>query len=244
MSETGALFYDNPAVFSIYQERREQSSSANQTLEWPIIEEWLAQRSYPQVLDLGCGDAAIAPWLLKQGTQHYHGLDGSARMIELASALRTPQLHLQQAYIENWEYPEIPTFDLVLSRLAFHYIEDIQPVFQKIFRALKPGGDFVFSVEHPVITSNQLSLKQGANRQDWVVDRYFQTGKRNVSWMGRQVLKYHRTVEDYYQSLKQNGFMIQDLRESCPKATQIKDKKLFEKRSRIPLFLLLSARKP
>jgi hypothetical protein len=92
-----------------------------------------------------------------------------------------------------------------------------------------------------VITSHQVSLKQGANRQDWVVDRYFITGKRNVSWMGAQVLKYHRTVADYYQALKQSGFRIEDLQESKPQSSQFKDKKLFEKRSRIPLFLLFRA---
>lgn len=242
MGETGALFYDNQTVFNTYQERREQASSANQTLEWPIIQAWLSQRAYPNVLDLGCGDAAIAPWLLQQGTQAYLGLDGSSRMIDLAQQNRSSQIKVQQAYIENWHYPE-NHFDLILSRLAFHYIEDIAPVFAQVFNSLKPQSDFIFSVEHPVITSHQMGLKQGANRQDWVVDRYFQTGKRNVNWMGGQVLKYHRTVEDYYQSLKQAGFIIQDLRESRPDALHIKDKKLLEKRSRIPLFLLFSAHK-
>ena len=44
--------------------------------------------------------------------------------------------------IEGYEYPA-ERYDVVLSSLALHYVEDLSAVFQKIFRTLRPGGDFV-----------------------------------------------------------------------------------------------------
>ncbi|WP_199313887.1 hypothetical protein [Leptolyngbya sp. FACHB-671] len=40
-----------------------------------------------------------------------------------------------------------------MARLALHYVADLAPVFTNIFRTLAAGAQFVFSVEHPVITS-------------------------------------------------------------------------------------------
>lgn len=244
MADAGAFFYDNPNVFAIYQERRGQTTSANDTLELPLILASLPSLQERDILDLGCGDAALAPQLLQAGARSYLGVDGSSNMVALArQQSQADHFAIEQDFIESFPYPE-QAYDLVLSRLAFHYVEAIEPVFAKIFTALRPHGYFVFSVEHPVITSHQLSMKQGANRQDWVVDRYFETGRREVHWMGADVLKYHRTLEDYYQALKKTGFTLEDLRESKPQTQYFKDRKLLEKRSRVPLFLILSARKP
>lgn len=243
MSDTGALFYDRPEVFATYAERRQQATSANQTLELPIIQALLPELTGSHVLDLGCGDAEIAHELFVRGASAYTGVEASAKMLGLAQqqAFKAGQVKLEQGYIENWDYPS-EQFELVLSRLAFHYVEAIEPVFELVARSLKPGGYFVFSVEHPVITSHQLSMKAGANRQDWAVDRYFDSGKRHVSWLGGQVLKYHRTVEDYFCALQQH-FQILALRESRPDPKRFKDRKLFEKRNRVPLFLMFKAQK-
>jgi SAM-dependent methyltransferase len=145
--------------------------------------------------------------------------------------------------IENWTYPQA-TFDLVIARLSLHYIANLAPVFTKIFHTLAPPGRFVFSVEHPVITSCDQGWTSGTPRQGWLVDNYFTTGERVTHWLGGTVKKYHRTVEDYFHLLQQAGFIIDDLREACPQRENFYDIQTYERRSRIPLFLILAARKP
>lgn len=244
MADTGALFYDNPSVFATYSDRRQQATSANDTLEAPVFRSLLPPVQDLDAIDLGCGDAALARELFAQGLRSYWGIDGSHRMIELAQQVTTGlPVRLEQDYLETWDAPATST-DLILSRLAFHYVEDPSPIFARMAQALRPGGHVVMSVEHPVITSHQVSMKQGANRQDWVVDRYFETGMRKVSWLGGEVLKYHRTIEDYFGGLQQAGLVVEALRESRPDPSLFKDKRLLEKRSRVPLFLFLRARKP
>lgn len=44
-------------------------------------------------------------------------------------------------------------FDLWVSSLAVHYIEDFDTLLRQIHRLLTPGGTFVFSQEHPFTTA-------------------------------------------------------------------------------------------
>ena len=61
--------------------------------------------------------------------------------------------------------------------------------------------------------------------------------------MGGRVVKYHRTVEDYFGALQQAGFAVEQLREARPSPEQFADPATYERRQRIPLFLILAGRK-
>jgi hypothetical protein len=75
------------------------------------------------------------------------------------------------------------------------------------------------------------------------VDHYFDSGRRVTHWLGEQVVKYHRTVEAYFQGLQTAGFVIEHLRESRPERSWFIDNETYQRRKRIPLFLFLAARK-
>ncbi len=62
--------------------------------------------------------------------------------------------------------------------------------------------------------------------------------------MGSTVTKHHRSAEGYYAALKAAGFTVDDVREACPQRAHFHDDADFERRERIPLFLLMAARKP
>lgn len=148
-----------------------------------------------------------------------------------------------QATIENWDYPA-QAFDLVVSRLVLHYIKDVDEIFRRVYRTLTNNGRFVFSVEHPVITSCDRAWQGIGKRQDWLVDNYFDTGQRITSWMGGQVIKYHRTVENYFVSLQQAGFLVESLFEAEPQSVRFEnDTETYQRRKRIPLFLIMAGQK-
>lgn len=241
----GPAFYDDDTVFQTYVGRRERVDNANDTLEKPVLLELIGQVGGLRVLDLGCGDAVIGREILERGAQAYVGVDGSHNMVELArQALAGTSGEIVQADMQTWEYPQA-AFDLTLSRLALHYLSDaeLEHVLARIFDALRPGGRLVFSVEHPVITSCDRGWETGV-RQAWLVDDYFNTGRRVTEWMGGQAVKYHRTVEGYYGMLQAAGFEILSLRESHPQREWFQDADVYERRKRIPLFLFLMATKP
>lgn len=240
MSYNGSDFYDNDTNFENYMQRRQGQENANDTLEKPIIWQLLGDVSEQLVLDLGCGDAGFGVELLEKGCASYVGIEGSRNMVEAASNnLAGCNGTVVHTRLEDFTYPR-DSYDLVLSRLAIHYLQDIERVFQCIYQSLKPSGRFVFSVEHPVITS---TLQPSGTRTNWVVDNYFIEGYREQQWLGGTVHKYHRTVEDYFRVMQKAGFIVEQLRESSPVREHFIHEETYERRRRIPLFLFLAGRK-
>ena len=239
----GSDFYDEEDVFNIYMRARDNTQSANDTLEEPAFLELLGDFKNATILDLGCGDGRFGQYLLQNGCQSYTGIEPSKRMVERAeNTLIQPNATIYHQSMEAWQYPNMH-FDIVLSRLALHYVDDIASVFEQVCNSLKPQGRFIFSVEHPIITSYDTPRDKSGKRQQWIVDNYFATGKRNVKWMNSEVTKYHRTIEDYFVALQKANFLVEQLREPRPEPERFEDKALYERRQRIPLFLLFSAKR-
>lgn len=239
MSEGAEVFNDEKRVSS-YQSFRHRASSPNESLEKPIILELLGDVSGEKILDLGCGDALFARDLLLAGAQSYLGVEASQQMVQLAQKnLQDVAGEVVQQSMEDWSYPAAQ-FDLVVSRLALHYVADLEEQFGKVNRTLKSNGRFIFSIVHPVITSSDKSRAGGGLRQDWIVDDYFSSGPRKVFLSGVFVKQYHHTVEEIFISLQRAGFFVEQLRESRPQRDHFTDADLYERRKRIPLFLFFA----
>lgn len=240
---TGPDFYDHEDVFERYSSRRGIPDNPNDTLEKPVLMELVGEVSGARILDLGCGDAAIGREMLERGAYSYLGVDGSLNMITLArQTLEDTGGEVERVDLDHWTPPEA-AFHLVISRLVFHYIADLDRLLDGIFHSLTKDGRLVFSIEHPVMTSCNRSYPPGSIRQDWIVDDYFQTGPRTPLWLGQKVLKIHRTVEDYFTALTRAGFQVDSLRESRPRREQFASEETFQRRLRIPLFLFFAARR-
>lgn len=243
MAYNGPAFYDNDAIFNTYMARRSRPDNPNDLLEEPVILALIGELTGRRILDLGCGDAAFGRQALAQGCQSYLGVEGSHNMTQAAQENLTGTTGaIVQATVEAWEYPA-EAFDVVVSRLVLHYIEDVGNVFEKIYHSLVPGGRFVFSVEHPVITSCDRGWQGNGPRQAWVVDDYFNSGQRTTLWMGGHVVKYHRTIENYFSGLQNAGFIVENLKEATPRRERFTDLDTFQRRQRIPLFLIMAGRK-
>jgi SAM-dependent methyltransferase len=243
MTYNGPAFYDDDAIFNTYMARRSRSDNPNDTLEKPVIFELVGELTNQRILDLGCGDAAFGREALTKGCQTYLGVDGSRHMVEAARQnLAGTTGNVVHAAVEAWDYPA-ETFELVVSRLVIHYLKDVDTVFREIYKTLVAGGRFVFSVEHPVITSCDRGWQGNGPRQDWIVDNYFNTGQRLTTWLGGQVVKYHRTVENYFVGLQRAGFVVESVREAEPQREWFEDDDTYQRRQRIPLFLIMVGKK-
>ena len=243
MATQGSDFYDDDEVFKTYMMHRQRPENPNDTLEKPVLMELLGNLTEKRILDLGCGDGNFGLEALKGGCAAYTGVEGSSNMVEVAlKNLAGTTGQIIHANLESWIFPEAD-FDLVVSRLVLHYIELLDSLLSNVYRSLAPLGRFVFSVEHPVITSCDRAWLGQGQRQEWLVDDYFATGPRITNWLGGQVIKYHRTLENYYGSLQRAGFVVESVRESCPQRANFLDEETYRRRMRIPLFLLLAGKK-
>lgn len=235
--------YDDDEFLQAYLSKRAKGRSPNEILEEPIINELLGDVKGKHIIDLGCGDGNYGNSLINKGAAHYHGVDGSKNMIELAQQnLKNASAVFQCNDLENIVLP-IEKYDLALSRLVLHYIEDLGPLLTKVEATLKKGGSFICSVEHPVITSCYDAYHKKTKRRNWIVDNYFHSGERTNIWIGKAVIKYHKTIETYFQLFQKANFEIAQIRESKPLPQYFEDQTEYERRMRIPLFMLFKLNK-
>lgn len=243
MEFRGAAAYDEEDFFESYMKRRSRPESPNNSIEKPVLIELIGDPQGLSVCDLGCGDAEIGVELLQKGCNSYTGVEGSKNMAGIAAKhlAGMPGL-IQQSSMEEWK-PDLIQYDLVLSRFALHYLPDLESVLEKVYSTLVPGGRFIFSVQHPVLTASTKSAEVSGRRTDWIVDDYFTLGERAEPWIGKKVIKYHRTTEEYFRLLIQSGFTVEDLREGTPRFENFTDETEYERRKRIPLVLIFSCSK-
>jgi SAM-dependent methyltransferase len=236
----GGSFYEDPELFERYRQHRAWPLNPNIVMEAPALFAEIGPVSGLRVLDLGCGNAEIGRELCSAGAARYLGIDGSARMIE--AARRKLEGTTGEAVLCDIEDLAEPagSFDLVLSRMALHYVADLGGVLRACRACLAPGGRVVFTVVHPVITSHDARESSTEPRQNWVVDGYFSTSPREQRWLGTTTVWHHRTIEDYVTELRNAGFALTSLRECAPSREQFADDAEYERRRRIPLVLLLA----
>lgn len=117
--------------------------------ERPAMLSLLPDVSGNRVLDAGCGTGWYADWLLEHGAE-VAAIDASTGMVEQARDRLNDRAPVQQADLNESLPFEKDTFDIVVSGLAFDYVEDWESLFTELRRILVPGGVLVFSVRHPL----------------------------------------------------------------------------------------------
>lgn len=127
-----------------------ESKAENGYIEQPAIRNQIGNVDGLNVLDAGCGPGILSSYLLDKGAS-VTAFDISPKMIELAK-VRTS--HRSELYIADMAKPlpfiKDETFDLVVSSLAIDYVKDWNTPLSEFWRALKAGGRFVFTVQHPM----------------------------------------------------------------------------------------------
>lgn len=105
-----------------------------------------------RVLEVGCGAAQCARWLVAAGALPV-GLDLSAGMLAAAARLSASagvRVPLVQADAERLPFADA-SFDLACSAHgAVPFCADSAAVMREVARVLRPGGRWVFATPHPV----------------------------------------------------------------------------------------------
>ena len=237
--------YDDPDFFAGYRDLRTNDSGLNGVLEMPALQALLPDLAGAHVLDLGCGFGDFARLARARGAASVTGVDISERMLRVA-ALRTQDPAIVYVHAAVEAYRPARTFDVTVSSLALHYVEDYAGVVRWVFDALTPGGCFMFSVEHPMCTAHPVGWVKDADgtKLHWLVDRYRDEGPRATRWFVDGVVKYHRTVETYVGALLAAGFALTHLGGPGPAPAALAARPDLVNENRRPPFLLLAARRP
>ncbi len=139
-------------------------------------------------------------------------------------------------------------FDLVVSSLVFHYVDDYPGLVSRIAGWLAPGGVLVYSTEHPIFTARLPGdgwvLDDTGRRTRWSLDRYADEGARDETWFVPGVRKVHRTLATLVNGLLDAGLVVERVVEPTPSEQWLHDHPQALDERRRPIFLLARARKP
>lgn len=238
--------YDDINFFDQYSKMQRSIGGLEAAGEWPELQKLLPEFRDKRVLDLGCGYGWHCEYAKEQGAKSVVGIDLSEKMLEVAREKHSADtIEYRCMAIEDMDFPEA-YFDVVMSSLAFHYIESFEMICKKINYLMVEGGDFVFSVEHPVFTAygNQdWYYDENGNKLHWPVDRYYDEGLRKAVFLGEDIIKYHKTLTTYINGLLTSGFQLTGLVEPKVDAAFLEANPDAVEELRRPLFLIISAKK-
>ena len=238
--------YDDPEFFARYSEMPRSIEGLAGAGEWPAFQTLLPDLHGKRVLDLGCGFGWHCRYVREQGAHSVVGVDISEKMIDHAKAgTDDPGIEYRCSAIEDIDF-SAEAFDLVISSLAVHYVERFDVVCHHVHRWLKTDGTFVFSAEHPMFTARAEQawcVSPGGELLHWPVDDYGKEGLRQTQWLTGNVIKYHRTVATYVNTLIDAGFRLRRLVEPMPTAKVIAQHPDWKDECRRPMFILLLAGK-
>jgi SAM-dependent methyltransferase len=165
------------------------------------------------VLEVGCGAAQCARWLVGQGARVTafdvsHGQLLESRRLDARSG--TSVERLVQADAQALPF-RAACFDLVVSAFgAVPFVADSAGTMREVARILRPGGRFVFSVTHPTRWAFPDDPgPAGLTVQQSYFDRspYVEVDETGAA----SYVEHHRTLGDRVRELVAAGLVLEDL---------------------------------
>jgi len=230
--------------------RNPDDSIYHSLYEKPAMYSLLPNLDSMSVISLGCGSGEDCNYLAKHGASKVTGIDISTGMIEIAKK-SYPMYQFQVMDMENLAFGD-SSFDFAYSSLAIHYLEDWSKVFKEVYRVLKPGSYFLFSCNHPVSSSMELtrdddkfSIRQLTRTKDRQNDHVEIVGDymHRKAFIGQgtfNVTTWHKSFSEISKESSKAGFVITNIIEPNP-LPKMEKLSLVSYRSllKIPDFLIL-----
>lgn len=238
--------YDDHAFFESYKKLR-AGKNANQIVELPALIEMLPSLEGLRILDLGCGYGEHCIKYIEMGADEVVGIDISEKMLKIANEENTSS-KITYMKLAMEDLSELnPHFDLVVSSLALHYVEDFRTVAKQIYRLLKMDGKFIFSQEHPLNTcftyGKRWTKDENGNKIYANISNYSVNGKRESRWFKDGIIKYHRTFSSVVNILTETGFHIEQMSEPIPSDAIVDQHPEYKDNIHKPDFLLVKVSK-
>lgn len=175
-------------------------------------------RGRSTVLDVGCGDGQIARALAGAGA-HVVGLDPTWNQITVAR-----QRDGGPAYTcaEAAALPVVSqSMDAVIACLVFEHIDDVDAAIAEVARVLKPGGQFSFFLNHPLLQTPGSGWIDDQfldpPEQYWRIGPYL-TESVSIEEVQKDVfIRFiHRPMSRYVNALSQAGLYVDYMLEPSP----------------------------
>ncbi|MDB5294522.1 MAG: methyltransferase protein, partial [Phycisphaerales bacterium] len=232
----------------------DEGSEYHQKVIFPGVLRLLAPKPGDPILDVACGQGALARLLAAKGAV-VTGVDAAEPLVRAAVA-RGPadaSYHVGDAR----KLDEVPgvaagTFAAAACVLAIQNINPIGPVFAGVAAALRPMGRLVLVMMHPCFRGpkeTSWGWDEQTGSQYRRVDRYLMPRKEPIiTHPGSDPLGYtwtfHKPIEQYVKALRGAGLLVDAIEEwASHKVSQPGPRATVENlaREEIPMFMAIRA---
>ena len=239
--------YDNNIFLEGYKNIRTNKANANILIEKPNLFALLPDLQNKMILDLGCGYGENCIEFVKKGAEKVIGIDISQKMLDIAILENcNPKIEYIIMPMENISELD-QNFDIVVSSLALHYVNNFTTLVQNIYNLLSENGYFIFSQENPINTcfsnGNRWTEDENGHIKHANISNYSLDGPRKSKWFVDNVIKYHRTFSSIINTLITNNFSIEKMVEPIPTKEIIEQYPEYNRNMHKPDFLLIKAKK-
>jgi ubiquinone/menaquinone biosynthesis C-methylase UbiE len=232
--------FDDEALWRQFADARMKEGNLNDHLDLPSIFESIPPGNGSVALDLGCGLGQSSFRLAEQLGYDVLAVDASGAMLQQARKLYSgTKIQWIESTFERLELrPE--SIQVIVACLCFHFVEELDDLLKRCAIWLCNGGILVFSVRHPIRTSNPTGEDKLGGDIVWTVRDYFQEGPREFNWLGTRCINFHRTLGTYINMLRDAGLTVEKIVEPSDQTGRLE----FSSESKsVPFFLTLSCRK-
>ena len=165
------------------------------------------------VIELGCGTAAISAWLARLGLRSV-AVDFSRAQLETAERFQRelgPMFPLVYANVEQIPYDN-ESFDLAVSEYGASLWSDPRRWLPEANRLLRLGGQLIFVTNGVLLMA--CTPADGGRAGDRLVRSYF--GTYRVEFSEDDTMEFHPTHGQWVQLLRATGFLVENLLEVRP----------------------------
>ncbi len=165
-----------------------------------------------RILEIGCGGAQNSITLSKWGAKTF-GVDLSRKQIQHGRRLmrkENVEVSLLVCNMEKLPFKD-ESFGIVTTAISLHYAPNLTAVVTEASRVLANNGYFTFSTAHPFCEGK---LVKHRGKSAVALRNYFK--RRIVRWVDKlpdgskvKMHSYYRTLQDYFDALTENGFIIE-----------------------------------
>ena len=157
-----------------------------------------------KILEIGCGGAQCSIDFAKQGARVI-GIDISNEQLKFAKTLAEKNkvnIKFYQGDIKSLHQIKSNSQDIVFSAWALHYVDNLEKCFKEVYRVLKKGGVFVFSLDHPFFRTT-IKTKES----------YFKTGEYTeiFSDKKKKFVAYTHTISELFNLLIKARFFVEKI---------------------------------
>jgi SAM-dependent methyltransferase len=171
------------------------------------------------VLDIGCGEGQVARLAVRIGARRVVGIDPTWAQVEVAAA-RGGGPSYARSGAASLPFAD-GSFDTAVACLVFEHITDVDGAIAEVARILRPGGRFLFFLNHPL-----LQTPNSGWIDDQVLDppeQYWRIGPYLVEDESIEEVEkgvfipfIHRPLSRYVNALADAGLTLTRMEEPAP----------------------------